>query len=84
MLLSCWPQFGAPVWSVKRPVGPHTPRGTARSCPALLRPSRTEPGERCGPSRGPSGAQVACGLGMGVSQEGGCGPGSFRRLDLLL
>lgn len=84
-LLSCWPPFGAPVWSVKRPVSPHTPWGTARSCQALLRPSRrTEAGEWGGPSCRPSGTQAARELGTGASQEGGCSPSSSCRPDLLL
>lgn len=84
-LLSCWPPFGAPVWSVKRPVSPHTPWGTACSCQALLRPSRrTEAGEWGGPSCRPSGTQAARELGTGTSQEGGRSPGSSCRPDLLL
>lgn len=42
VLLSRWPPLGAPVWSMKRPVSPHTPRDTARSCPAPLGWTRQE------------------------------------------
>lgn len=44
----CAPQPLAPtwatVWSMKRPVSPHTPRGMARSCPAPLRWTHQENG----------------------------------------
>ena len=77
MLLSRWPLLGAPVWSMKRPVSPHTPRAQ----PAPVQPHsdvparRTEAGKQGGPSHG---------LGMRACQEGSYSPGCSCRPDLLL